>query len=306
MADPSSTYATRPALSGWPLIAVALFLVIVWGSAYTMIGVAVRTLSPEWLVSYRMMFGAALVILFCKLKGYRLPPITDIRWRWYSVMAIFGASLPFVLIANGQRTVDSGLTAILSGTMPLITIILAHFFTEERLNRWKLFGFVMGFVGIIILFLPKDLSPSLVADWKAQLLILAAAACYAITTIIAARAPETSSPAAAAMLLTMGALLSTIWALGTTAPPPMPDMTALLCILALGLGSTGIATITYLWVIDRAGPSVMAKLNYFVPVASVFFGVTLLGEVLDWRIFVSFAIIIIGLMISRIGQSRAS
>jgi len=73
-----------------------------------MVGVAVRTLSPEWLVSYRMIVGAMLVLFYAYIMGHRLPPLRDVRWIWYFAMAITGASLPFVLIANGQQTVDSG------------------------------------------------------------------------------------------------------------------------------------------------------------------------------------------------------
>jgi len=237
-------------LSGWLLIGVALFLILVWGSAFTLIGAAVRTLSPEWLVAYRMMFGAVLVYGYARCVGHRLPSLTDKRWIWHTLMGITGASLPFVLIAIGQKTVDSGLTAILVGTMPLITIVLAHFFTSEKLTVMKLVGFLMGFIGIVILFLPKDLSLSVVADWQAQLLILMGSVCYAITTIVASRKPETPSPVGAAMMLIIGALLSTIWAAAVSGPPPKPDMVALLCVIGLGVGSTAIATITYLWVID--------------------------------------------------------
>jgi len=289
-------------LSGWLLIGVALFLIVVWGSAFTLIGVAVRTLSPEWLVAYRMMFGAALVYGYARLAGHRLPPLKDPRWIWHAVLGTTGASLPFVLIAIGQKTVDSGLTAILVGTMPLITIVLAHFFTSEKLTVMKLVGFLMGFIGIVILFLPKDLSLSLVADWQAQLLILMGSACYAITTIVASRKPETPSPVGAAMMLIIGAVLSTVWAATVSGPPPKPDMVALLCVMGLGVGSTAIATITYLWVIDVAGPSVMARINYFVPVCSVILGVIFLDEILDWRIFVALFVIILGVIVSKMGR----
>lgn len=288
------------------LLAVAFFLIFIWGSAYTMIGVAVRTLSPEWLVSYRMILGAVLVLTYAHLIGHRLPPLKDIRWVWYLVIAITGASLPFVLIAKGQGSVDSGLTAIIVGTMPLITVLLAHVFTAEKLNRWKLLGFLMGFIGIIILFLPENLSLELVADWRAQLLILGGSACYAIATIVASRAPETPSTVGAAMMLLLGAILSTIWAALVAGPPPKPDMPALLCILGLSFGSTAIATITYLWVIDVSGPSVIARLNYFVPVCSVVLGVLLLNETLDWRIFVALFVILLGVIVTRLGTKTKS
>jgi len=171
------------------------------------------------------------------------------------------------------------------------------------LTRWKLIGFAIGFAGIVVLFLPKDLSFALVSDWKAQGLILLASFFYASTTIIASRTPATPSPVAATMMLTIGALISTAWAASVAGPPPMPEMTALLCAIGLGLGSTGAATMVYLWLVDEVGPSVVARINYFLPVCSVFLGVTIMKEVLDWCIFVAFFVILIGVIISRFEKS---
>ena len=83
----------------------------------------------------------------------------------------------------------------------------------------------------------------------------------------------------------------------------MPDKIALYATIGLGLGSTGIATITYLWVIDMVGPSVLARINYFVPACSVVLGVIFLGEALDWRIFVALFVIFVGVIISNMGRS---
>jgi len=300
---------TKPAqtgLNGLPLIAVALFLIVIWGSAFTMVGAAVRTLSPDWLVAYRLVVGASVVLTYSYLKGHRLPPLRDRRWIWYSIMAVTGASLPFILMAHGQKTVDSGLSAIIAGTMPLITILLAHFFTPEKLTAWKLVGFTIGFAGTVVLFLPENLSLSLVDEWRAQSLILLGSFFYALTAIIASRTPKTPPPIAAAMMLMIGAVITTVWSSFIAGPPPMPDMTAFLCVLGLGLGSTAIATMTYLWVIDMSGPSVLARINYFVPVCSVILGVTLMNEKLDWRIFVAFFVILIGVIISRFGNQIKS
>jgi len=74
--------------------------------------------------------------------------------------------------------------------------------------------------------------------------------------------------------------------------------------IGLGVGSTALATILYLYVIQKTGPSVMAKINYFVPLASVIFGVGFLGEVFSWRMVIAFAVIAVGVMVSRIGLKR--
>ena len=113
---------------------IAFTLITIWGSAFTMTDVAVRSLSPIWIVASRMSLAALLVTIYIFIKGYSLPALTDKRWLWYGFIGSVGTSLPFFLITLGQKTVTSGLSAILIGAMPLLTIILAHFFTEERMT----------------------------------------------------------------------------------------------------------------------------------------------------------------------------
>ncbi len=283
------------------LIFLAVILILVWGTAYTMVAVGVRHVSPIWLVASRTVLGAVLVTAYTYWRGHRFPPLGDVRWRWFLGLGLTGMVIPFFLISVGQITVDSGIASIIAGAMPLMTIVLAHFFAHEPLNWRKTFGFIIGFFGIVILFLPENLSLELVSNWKGQLLILASAGFYAITTVGAKRAPETPSSLAAAMMVTMAAVTSTVCAL-FTGLPPVPPAEALWMILGLGAGSTALATIIYLYIIQKTGPSVLAKINYFPPVASVIAGIWLLSEPFSWRIVAAFVIILMGVMISRSGK----
>lgn len=285
---------------------LAATLILIWGSAYTFVDVAVTHITPIRLVAYRLVLGAILVTAYAYAKGQRFPPLRDARWLWYTLLGVTGSVLPFFLISTGQIDVESGLTSILVGAMPILTIILAHFMTHEKLTARKLIGFVIGFMGIVILFLPEELSLTLVSNWQAQSLILAGAFCYALTTVIAKIAPETPSSVAAAMMLVTAAIIGVI-ALALTQPlyiAMAPKTWGLIVIL--GIGSTALGTILYLYVIKMTGPGMMARINYFVPVASVIFGVFFLNEPLGWRTFASFAIILIGVLISRSGETPAS
>ena len=284
------------------LLTLSLVLILIWGSAYTMVGVGVDYITPIWLVAYRLVLGAILVTIYAYVKGQKLPKLTDERWRWYFVLGMTGSVIPFFLLSTGQLNVDSGITAIIVGVMPLMTIVLAHFFANEILNTTKLLGFVVGFLGIVVLFLPDNLSLELVSNWQAQLLIVIAAFCYAITAVLAKRAPETSSSIGAAMMLICAAPVAVIAGVMTGVPTQMPPMIGIWMAIGLGVGSTAIATILYLYVIQETGPSTMAKINYFVPLASVIFGVWLLGEDFTWRTIISFAVIVLGVMISRRGE----
>lgn len=288
-------------LTGFFLIGTAALLSLVWGSAFTMTRVAVRDIAPIWLVAMRCSIGSILLISWMHYCGHRFPALKDKRWLWYSWLGFVGMVLPFYLFSKGQIKIDSGLAAILAGTMPLITIILAHFFVNERMTPRKMLGFLIGFLGIVTLFLPKDLSLSLISDWRSQALMVGGAFCYAATTILAKRAPPTPPSVGAAMMVCCASLVAIICALISGVPDAAPHGLTLLMALGLGLGSTGIATIVYLWVLEQSGPSLLAKINYFPPLVSVALGTWLLGEEFTWRLAAAFVMILIGLLVARSG-----
>ncbi len=279
-------------------------LVVIWASAFTLVGVAVPHISPIWLVTYRLIIGSMALALYVKFIGERFPALTDIRWLYYTGLGFTGMLLPFGLAAKGQLTIDSGLTAIIVGAMPLLIILLAHFFTDERLTWPKFIGFGIGFIGIIILFLPDDFSLSLIADWKAQLMILGAAASYAMTTVAAKRAPPTSPIIGGAMMLIGVTPIAIIVALTTGLPNTTPAPIAIGAVVILALLSTALTNIIYLRVIELKGPSLLAKINYFVPPVSIVLGITFLNEPFKWRMVIAFAIIVIGLIIAQQGDKR--
>ncbi|WP_409432048.1 DMT family transporter [Litorimonas sp. RW-G-Af-16] len=296
------TTSSDSKLSPAAFIGLSLTLVLIWGSAFTMTRVGVRYISPIWLVAFRLMIGTVVITAYMYARGHRFPALRDRRWLWYFVIGVTGSALPFFLASKGMITVDSGVSAIIVGIMPLVTIVLAHFFADERLTPAKLIGFVIGFLGVVVLFIPDDFSLSLVSDWRAQLLIMGAAVSYAITTIIAKRAPQTPSSVGGAMMTIGACLVATIAGVISGVPSEIPSALGLLMALGLGLGASGIATIIFLYFIDKAGPSNLAKVNYFVPLCSVILGVTFLNEAFSWRIVVSFGMILIGVMIARAGE----
>lgn len=286
------------------ILPLAFLLVVLWGTAYTFTGHAVPYIPPVWIVAARTSLAAILLLGYLKLRGHKLPPIRDASWRWYGFLSLFGLSAPFYMIATGQQTVPSGLAGILVGFMPMITIILAHFFIrDEQLTLKKVIGFLTGFFGLVILFLPDPLRFELIRNWQARLMILSAALFYAIATIIAKRAPDVPASVGTTMMLVSAAITMVVIASLTGWPETRPPNSALLAVAALAVGSTGIANIIYLYLIKQIGPSAVSKINYLVPVFSVLAGMAFLHEPFKWRYILALAIIMTGLMIARGGKT---
>lgn len=283
----------------WVLLAVGVFLAVVWGTAYTLISVGVRDLEPVWLVALRTLLGAGLVAAYMYAKDLRFPPLRDRRWLVFGLLGQTGITIPFILVAIAQTRVPSGLTGILIGVVPILTVVLAHLVGTERLTRAGFAGFVLGFFGIVVLFLPEEISLSLVAEWRHQLLLVAASVLYAFTTVSASRAPPTPSAVGAAIMLVSSAATALLAAFATGLPSGPITATEWVVIAALGIGSTALGTILYVWAAKRGGAGYVAKINYFPPIVSVIAGVAFLRETVDWRFGVAVVLVLAGMAVSR-------
>ena len=112
----------------------------------------------------------------------RQPLPTRLRdWLVLVAIGLSGNVLPFMLVAWGQREVDSGVTAVLMSMVPLFIVVIAHYFTrDERLTRMKALAVLVAFAGACVIALPSALG-QFAAPLTAYLAIGLATLCYAIT-----------------------------------------------------------------------------------------------------------------------------
>jgi len=278
-------------------------LVGLWGTSFLFTAISVRTVDPVTVVFYRLVLGALVLSLVVYARGQSFPRSARI-WFGFLLMAIAGNALPFFLIAWGQQTIDSGVAGMIMAIMPLMTMLLAHYLVEgETLNRFKIIGFTLGITGIVIL-----LGPVFEGGGRALLsglAIFTAATCYAVNTILIKRLPRFSPMVGACGVLIMASILMLpIWLM---LAPENNNISqgSMLSVIWLGIGPTGIATIILFVVIDRAGPTFLATINYLIPVVAFFSGAWLLSEPASWQHFVALTAILGGIAITRIRVNQA-
>ncbi|MBL4852712.1 MAG: EamA family transporter [Robiginitomaculum sp.] len=279
-------------------------IVLIWSTAYNLMYYTVYSggFPAEWIPAARTILPALAITIYVYSRGMRLPNLRDKRWLWYGLMGFFGMTAPFLLLALGnERGVESGMSSILTnGVTPLITIVLAHFLVKsERLSWRKSVGFAIGFVGVVFLFMPENLDLKLIQNWQAQAFILMVALSYALAAIVAKRAPDTTASVGAAIMLITAAITALVIALPSGIPNGSYSGGVLLALFVLTVFSTGLSDILYLKVIKMSGPSMIAKINYMVPVFAVIFGMIFLREAFSWRSIAAMMIIITGLLVAK-------
>lgn len=284
--------------------ALLVTLAAVFGSSFMMTKVAVAEVPPATIVFVRLAIASVLVgVVMVMMRQQLMPMLT--HWKIIVAAAITGNALPFFLISWGQEKVDAGLTAILMAIMPLITIVLAHFFTgDEKLNAFKVVGFVLGLVGVAVL-IGFDKLSSLGGEIIRQYAIMGGACCYAIHAVISRQFAGLPRQAIVTAVLLVSALIMLPFSwifddpLNLTISAP-----AWWSLLALAVLPTAGGTLLLFAIVKRQGAGFLSQINFLVPVFGVFFAILFLGEVLPSNAAIALLIILAGVAIARIKSKK--
>ena len=303
-ANSAAAATAHPRLLDWLTLGG---LVVAWGSSFAMTKIAVGHLDAAWVMALRLAIGGVFLLAVLYASGRRLP--ADPRlWRWFAWLGLIGHALPFFLISWGTQFVSSGLSGVLMGAIPLFVIVLAHFFLpDEPMTRAKAAGFVIGFVGLMIVLGPDRLSGfSAESDaLKGEAAILLGCICYAVHGLFARNIPfHGPAEQATAVCLVAGAM-GIVFAL-LVDPHGLNDVPwpAFAAVAGLGILPTALATLMMYRIMRTVGVTFVAYSNYLVPVYALGFGAITLGETLDWTVAAGLALIIAGIAASRFAPSR--
>lgn len=288
-----------PTLRDWFAL---LMLIMLWGTSFMFISVSLDSISPVGIVALRVLLAGLVLTGYMYFRGFRLPG-SLLAWSVFLLLGIVGNLLPFYLISWGQQEVSSGIAGLLMAFMPLVTMILAHYFVAgESLNRFKVLGFVLGFVlgitGVVVVLWPSIFSGH--SSLFSSLLILFAAICYAVNTVLIRRLPSYNPLVTAAGVMIMSSLVIVpVWLMQDMPWQQSYSMTSIVSVIWLGIGPTAIATLILFGLIATAGPTFISYINYVIPVVAYFVGALVLGEVIEWRSMGALLLIILGIALTR-------
>jgi drug/metabolite transporter (DMT)-like permease len=275
---------------------------LIWGSSFLWIKVALGDaarpgFAPLLLVTFRLIFGLIGLLALLAARGIRLPRDRQTLTAC-AIIGLVNTALPFALITWGETRIASGMAAILNGTVPLFTIVIAHFVLhDEPITAPRFAGLVAGFAGVVVL-VSRGLGSTLGSVWG-QAAVVGAAISYAGAAAYTRRALRGLSPLAqscttllfAACYLVVGTLLFERPVVLPTAP------LAWLATVWLGLLGSCVAYLLYFSLINAWGATRASLVTYVFPVVGLLLGIVILGEPTDWRLFAGTSMIVGGIVI---------
>ncbi len=275
-----------------------ILLGVIWSSSFMWIKIALQEIDPVTLVAFRVIFGLIFGVAVIALRRIKVPRELK-SWIPLLILGITNIAVPFFLISWGERTVDSSVAAILDSTVPLFTILIAHFLlSDDKMTVPKVLGLLLGFTGVIVL-LSKDIGES-TSTVLGQGAVVLASLFYAGSGVYVRRTTQNVP----AILRSMGPLLSASFIMWiavfmTENPVQMPALgLTWVSLLFLGVIGSGFAFVLAFYLIHEIGPTRTSMVTYIFPLGGVTLGVIFLHEQITWELIAGGILIIMSLAVA--------
>lgn len=164
------------------VFSVICLLCLIWSSLWGLVKYSLGIFPPFLFISVRLLLGAAALMLFQWCLGKSVLPEKS-EWKRIIILSLLVCIGFYATQTFAMQFVDSGLSAVLVFTMPIIIGVLAHFFLNERLNRPKILGLILGTSGLVAILWRQILDIHFNATLFGEALLIVTAFFWATSTV---------------------------------------------------------------------------------------------------------------------------
>ncbi|OWP56488.1 MAG: hypothetical protein B2I17_05320 [Thermoplasmatales archaeon B_DKE] len=269
-----------------------------WGLNYIMVKFALLYEPPLIFLLFRVMF-AAIFSLFLIKGGLKFPRdlVTNLKMVILSALNI---TLFMGLWFIGESTESASISSILVYTYPIFSIIFSSIFLADRIGPLTVAGSVLGFAGIVLIFVDQlSISPGI-----GLILLLLSALSWAGGTIFYKKYIHTTHPATVNAIQYIYALpFIVVWAFATESFN-LSGITWQFLLISLYIGVLGTAVAYFIYLKLYREYSVPAISSYFflVPALSILFSFLILGQTNTIFTYGGFALVAVGIYLTSRSQ----
>ncbi len=275
---------------------------VIWGSTYLAIRYAVETIPPLVTAGIRHSIAGAIMLAWAWWRGFR-----PTRQQWVAGCAL-GAL--FFLVGHGslhwaEQYVGSGLAALLIATEPMFILVLAWMIGQQKISVISALGLGVGVAGVALLTGAELTAKG--SSLVGLLAVLLGSLSWALGVVISPRLRLPSDALGRTALPTICGAAMLLIAAGVTGEFQHTHWSAITLRSIFGLGylitfGSVIAFTSYIWLLQRVPPTLVATHTYANPVVAVILGWLLAHEPLSLRVVLASVAILGAIVLIRRGE----
>lgn len=278
-----------------------------WGGSWVSAKILVTIAPPMTIGFFRFLFASIFFLGLLKASGEGICNLRP-NFRWLVLVGATGIFGYGILFLTGIRFTTAAQGSIIAGFNPTMIALFAHLIHKERLDRrWKYTGFILSFLGVMMVIGVQTLLDFNISYLIGNLIILCAMAMWGFYSSISKQVMKTLSPAevnaggsiVGCMFFGLFALTEEPWTL-----PVLNDPIFWANILFLGFFVTFLGFLFYLRSVDRLGATKTGGFINLVPVFGTLLSVLILHETLHWTFLVGLVFVVTGITIVNARSSK--
>ena len=244
-----------------------------WGSSFLMMKYALEELDPFQISFYRIFIG----MVFINLLNIKKVNIPLSQHKYLALVGTLWMALPFFLFAKAEETISSSLAGLINGSTPIFISLIAYIVFKEKISNIQKTYLITGFLGIYLVSFGFN-NFLLDLNLGAFLALLASISYGFAANIVQPLIKNYGSLNTLKIALRYGALFSLIALLPSSSLVLPTVEISLYPMLLLGIGSSGIAFLSFYKLIDDVGAVAGSITVYIIPIFSMIFGYIFLEE----------------------------
>lgn len=268
-----------------------IFLSLVWGGSFYFVEKSLVYFRFEQIVFFRVFFAA--IFIFFTLLFKKIKIIFDLKlWGMFLTLGALNNVIPFLALTYAQQSITASLASLFNATTPIFTVVLAHFLTQdEKLSVMKSIGILIGFIGMIILLLPKGFGNFELAG----IFALIGAISYAFAGIFGKKLKSYNPILNVFGMLSCSSLIMYVFFFSTINATQIQSIYEFKDVILLAIISTSIAYIVYFKLLFEVGAVKLLLVTFLIPISASVLGIFLLNEKFTLTMLLGACVIFISL-----------
>jgi drug/metabolite transporter (DMT)-like permease len=290
------------------VIAAFLAIYIVWGSTYLGIKVVVDTIPPLTAAGIRFVLAGIMVYGWARLRG--APPPSAKQRVNLGLLGLLMFVPGYAALFWAERSIPSGLAAVLIATLPLWTILVeAGVFKRRRVTPMLAIALATGFTGVVLLATGRSGGAARATPLLPCVAVILGEMSWAVGSVITSQLdlPTSSILTAGAEMLCGGIVLVLLGAtIGEWRAIPVPTPAAIVAMAYLIFVGSIVAFTAYTWLLGRTSATRLSSFSYVNPVVALALGYEFGGERLTAHALVASLLVLVSVVLVQLATARRS
>lgn len=271
-----------------------------WGTSFVAIEIGLHYFPPLYFAGLRYAVAGVVVLAYAAATVDRWVPRGRTELLEVTVTGALVIAAYHGLLYLGEMRVSGAVAATVISLSPVMTAAIGGaVLPEERIELPTVAGFVLGFVGVVVVANPTGAGVAGV-DLLGFALVFLAGASFALGAVLS-RPLASELPLRSlqgwAMVVGAGLLFAVGGARGESFAAIQWTPTAVVSLAYLTVVSGVVAFLVYFALLDRIGPVELNLVGYVEPVVAALVGWVVVGTVVGTSTLAGFAVIFAGFVL---------